>query len=219
MHTTIRVFFEKRDRAKYISHLDITRCFSRAISRTDIPVWYTEGFNPRIYMTFPLPISLGYESRCESLDIRLIDENYPLERVTQELNKVLPEGILIIYTALPEQKPEAISRAEYTLSVESDQPGRVQEAFATFAGREAILVMKRSKKGQREVDIKPMFQVVSTEEQPGLLVMKLRLAAGLTSNLSPTLLMDAFAQDAGLTGLYYRVERTAIIDSDEMPWQ
>ena len=56
----VRIFFEKRDRARYISHLDITRCLSRAFARTDIPVWYTEGFNPRIYMTFALPLSLGY---------------------------------------------------------------------------------------------------------------------------------------------------------------
>ena len=44
----IRVFFEKRDRAKYISHLDLTRCMTRAFARTDIPVWFTEGFNPHV---------------------------------------------------------------------------------------------------------------------------------------------------------------------------
>ncbi|MEG0754612.1 MAG: TIGR03936 family radical SAM-associated protein, partial [Angelakisella sp.] len=117
MNTTIRLFFEKRDRAKYISHLDITRCFSRAISRTDLPVWYTEGFNPRIYMTFPLPIPLGFESSCESLDIRLVEDDYPLEQVTEKLNRVLPQGVRILETVLPQQKPEAMALADYIISI------------------------------------------------------------------------------------------------------
>ena len=55
----IRVFYRKTDTAKYISHLDINRCFQRAMKRAGIPLWFTEGFNPHAYLTFPLPLALA----------------------------------------------------------------------------------------------------------------------------------------------------------------
>ena len=58
----VRMFFSKTGRAKYISHLDTMRTFTRAFRRTSLPLWYTQGFNPHLYMTFPLPLALGVES-------------------------------------------------------------------------------------------------------------------------------------------------------------
>ena len=69
----IRVFFEKKDRAIYISHLDLLRTMQRALKRSGLPVWYSEGFNPRIYLNFPLALALGVESSCEIMDFPLID--------------------------------------------------------------------------------------------------------------------------------------------------
>jgi radical SAM-linked protein len=66
--TDIRVFFSKTGNAKYISHLDLYRSFSRAIQRSGLPVWITEGFNPHIYITFALPLALGIEGQEEAMD-------------------------------------------------------------------------------------------------------------------------------------------------------
>ena len=73
MHN-IRVFYNKTQRAKYISHLDINRCMQRALKRSGLPVWYTEGFHTHIYVTFALPTPLGFESMYEAMDFRLIEE-------------------------------------------------------------------------------------------------------------------------------------------------
>ena len=70
----VRLRFSKTGRLKYISHLDINRAMSRALKRAGIPLWYTEGFNPHPYMSFSLPLSLGVESLCESVDLRIIGE-------------------------------------------------------------------------------------------------------------------------------------------------
>ena len=67
----VRLFFTKLDRAKYISHLDMNRCMSRALKRSGLPVWYTGGFNPHMYLTFPLPLSLGCESVYECVDLKM----------------------------------------------------------------------------------------------------------------------------------------------------
>ena len=74
MMKPMRLFYEKTDTAKYISHLDINRCMQRAMKRAGIPLWFTEGFNPHAYLTFPLPLALGYESVYECVDFRLVEE-------------------------------------------------------------------------------------------------------------------------------------------------
>lgn len=111
----VRVFYHKTGRAKYISHLDIMRCMQRAVVRAGLPVWYTEGFNPHIYLTFSLPLSLGYESESEVMDFRLIDDGYPLDEVTVRLNRSLPPDIRVVRTASPVNKPEGIAAAVYEI--------------------------------------------------------------------------------------------------------
>ena len=91
----------------YISHLDINRMMTRAVRRAHLPMWYTEGFNPHLYMTFALPLSLGTESNCESVDMRLIDE-ISLEEVKNRLNAVLPTGIEVTEVSEPLMKASLI---------------------------------------------------------------------------------------------------------------
>ena len=60
--TTVRLRFTKTGEAAYISLLDLQRVMQRAFKRSGLPVWYTQGFNPHIYMTFAAPLALGQES-------------------------------------------------------------------------------------------------------------------------------------------------------------
>ena len=91
----VRLRFSKTDRAKYISHLDTNRVFQRAFSRAKINLWFTEGFNPHPFMSFSLPLSLGVESLCENVDIRLLDDMTDSE-LKSRMNGVLPDGIRIV---------------------------------------------------------------------------------------------------------------------------
>ena len=86
---------------KFVSHLDMNRLMSRIIMRADIPVWYTEGFNQRIYINYAVPLSLGFEGLYEIIDIRLTDDNYPLDTLPQRLNGVSVPGIEFIRAAEP----------------------------------------------------------------------------------------------------------------------
>ena len=110
----VRVFFEKTGMTKYISHLDLMRCMTRAIKRAAIPAWYTEGFNPHLFITFALPLTLGVESLCESMDIRLTEE-MGFEEVKNRLNVNLPDGIRITNVAAPVYKANDIAFAEYKI--------------------------------------------------------------------------------------------------------
>ena len=91
----VRLFFSKTGRAKYISALDLITCFQRAIRRTDIPIWHTQGFNPHTYVNVNLPLSLGSEGINESMDIKLTEQT-DFDVVRDKLNAVLPPDIRII---------------------------------------------------------------------------------------------------------------------------
>ena len=69
--TTVRIFFSKSGRARYISHLDLNRTMTRAVRRAGLPIWYTEGFSRHPYLTFAAPLSLGFEGERETMDLRL----------------------------------------------------------------------------------------------------------------------------------------------------
>ncbi|MFR4990491.1 TIGR03936 family radical SAM-associated protein, partial [Anaerotruncus colihominis] len=155
---TARVFYKKQGRAKYISHLDLVRCISRALKRSKLPVWHTLGFHPHVYLTFALPLALGYESECESMDFRLT-ETLPMEAVVDRLNAVLPEGICCYAAAPAVMKPDAIKWADYTVTQEFDSvdPDEAWRAFAGWCARETVPVVKKGKKGERVVDVKPHF--------------------------------------------------------------
>ena len=98
MQNDVRLFFTKTGFAKYISHLDLMRCMSRAVKRAGIPLWYTEGFNPHLFMTFARPLSLGQESLCEVVDVRLVGE-MTFKDIQTRLNETLPKDITVVSKA------------------------------------------------------------------------------------------------------------------------
>ena len=130
---SMRVFYAKTGTAKYISHLDINRCFQRAMKRAAIPLWFTEGFNPHAYLTFPLPLALGYESLCECVDFRLVEPIEPGE-IVRRLNAVLPMGLKAVRAAPPAYKAADIALAAYGPG--QTDSGRIFRAAADF-GHEA----------------------------------------------------------------------------------
>ena len=91
----VRIWFAKEGKVKYISHLDVMRCMSRAVRRARLPLWYTEGFNPHPYMMFALPLSLGFSSQCESMDIRIEGEMTDAD-IAGRMRDVMPEGLRLL---------------------------------------------------------------------------------------------------------------------------
>lgn len=114
----IRVLYEKKGRARYISHLDINRLMQRVLKRAGLPVWYTEGFNPHMYLTFALPLSLGCESEAEYMDFRLT-EDLPFDEICRRFNDSLPEGIHVREAFAPIHKTAEIARADYRILLQA----------------------------------------------------------------------------------------------------
>lgn len=213
MQNNIRVFYKKVSRAKYISHLDITRCMQRALKRSGIPVWHTEGFNPHIYITFALPLSLGYESESESMDMRL-NEDIPLDGVMEKLNEALPPDIIVTAVKPQVNKPDRIVSCLYTLTLTGENGEALQKTFLEFMEKEQINVEKKTKKGFKVIDIKPLCEIVSTTPNKNSLIILIMAAAGNETSINPTLLTDEFLKETELDGIFVAVMRNKVYMDD-----
>lgn len=188
----IRVFFSKTGKAKYISHLDLYRAMGRALKRSELPVWITEGFNPHIYMTFALPLALGIESHEESVDLRLTQE-LDFTEVTERLKEEMPHGLGINRVAAPVLKANDINKARYEFEGEKELLNDVER----YLSRSEIIITKKTKKNTQVIDVKPLL-----ERKDKSLI----LPAGNTLNINPWNVFDNFSDNGSI-----RIIRTAIL--------
>ena len=211
----VRLGFSKVDRAAYISHLDCNRLFQRAFKRSGLPVWYTQGFNPHVYLTFPLPLSLGIESLCETVDFRLTEE-IPIEEVTNRLNTVLPEGIRALWAAPPTYGAEQIASAFYEIRLypKKDLPCALEAAQQTLSAPQ-LLVDKKTKKGIKQIDLKQHLSNVSLSVEKDCVLLQAELPADGSLNINPAL--AAGVLNPPETGLFrfFTIRRTAILTGDK----
>lgn len=208
MLKSVRVFYKKNGRMRFVSHLDMNRFMTRIIRRTDIPVWYTEGYNTHAYITFALPLSLGFESEYEIMDFKLNDESYSLEKVKSQLMSVMPEYIEIIKVAEPVNKVAKLSFAEFNIWLD-DKIGDELEEF--LAGD--IICTKKNKKGvEKQIDIGAKIVSYRIDEDEKTL-LDIILPAGSADNINPSLLLDEFFKKRE-NSVYYFVTRTMLFDDD-----
>ena len=196
----IRIFFSKTGRAVYISHLDLYRLFQRAVKRCKLPVWETQGFNPHVYITFALPLALGTEGVCESLDTRLTEE-LTFDEVRERLNAVLPGGIRVLDVAEPVYKNTDIEKSEYEIEISCDE-AKLTEFFA----QEKIITEKKTKRGIAEIDLKPVIEIAERREG----FIKMLLPSGTETNISPNLVFDAFERFSGGKIDSLKIKRTNV---------
>ncbi len=158
----IRVKFVRGEEVKYISHLDLMKLFERALRRSKLPIAYSQGFNPHPQMVFGLPLSVGITSQAEYADFELSEEMDP-EEFKNSLSLSLPEGIRIIASKEKVRKDNimaSISGASYKILLSSDtrlEIRGIQEKMNKLLSRPDIIVNKETKKGIKEIDIKPMI--------------------------------------------------------------
>lgn len=208
----VRIWFKKGGSARYISHLDLTRCMSRALRLSRLPVWYTEGFNPRVYMTFGMPLSLGVQGERECMDIRLTEE-VPFDQVIRLLNEKLPEDIRALEAAEPVKKLEEAAFADYEILF-AGCAAELESQLLELFSRPSVPVMKKGKKGDREFDLKPAFSGMRLRRLDGEnLLLCVRLPCGPGGSVNPGLLLEAVKRHLGAEP-YARITRNRLLDGN-----
>ncbi|MCH5320837.1 MAG: DUF2344 domain-containing protein [Eubacterium sp.] len=213
----VRLRFSKQGRLKYISHLDINRAMTRALKRAEIPLWYTEGFNPHPYMSFSLPLSLGVESLCESVDIRLVGD-IKNDEIKKRLNSVLPENLKIIDVYDDFRDSSEIMYSDYVYKFQfADNELALKKIKAVLDSNE-ILALKKGKQGRKrvfkETDIKAFIDKYSISIRRDLIVLNIRLLAGTEKNLNPTLLFDTIIRLIDMDFEWRSIARISLLDKD-----
>ena len=204
--------FTKLNDMKYISHLDLLRLFKRAFRSAEIRLIHSEGFNPHPRLSFGQPLSLGYESLEEWIEVET-KLTHEVNDLKDTINNQLPEGITIIEVkqAPSNQKPLAATcwQADYIIKIplKADIID-LNTLGESFLKQPEILVNKESKKNReiKAVNIKAMIKYLKLDLVDNNLIMQTTLDAGSNSNLSPELLLQAFLSFSGLTIPRHEIE-------------
>lgn len=184
-----RILFEKTGKAVWMSHLDTMRLMQRAFRRAGVLLHHSQGYTPHAYVSMPLPLSVGMESLCEILEYEL-DEKLTI--TVADLNKVMPEGIRVLRVYDSAVKTKFISRlqAEVTLFYDRGVPEGACERIGKLFASPEIKVMKRTKRGPEESDIKPLlFSAAMTAKEDRVLIDC--VVSAQNPPLNPMLLVQA----------------------------
>ncbi|WIV10608.1 TIGR03936 family radical SAM-associated protein [Proteiniborus sp. MB09-C3] len=191
----IRAKFTKQEYIKYISHLDLMRVFQRAFRRANIPVKYSEGFNPHPQFSLATALALGVSSDGEYMDVEL-DTYIEPEEFKQRLNIVLPNGIKILKAVFSDDKDSIVSLIRWATYIigfstkEKVTPEEITSEIDSFLSREELILTKEKKKGKKVTvkqhnvreRIKELF-LLSNENDT--IILKTTLMTGSQGNLKP----------------------------------
>ncbi len=191
-----RLKFSKTGMGKYISHLDLLRTFTRAIHRANLPVRYSQGFNPHQLITFSLPLALGVTSETEFVDIDFEETADPRE-IGEALNKTLPPDIKIMRISRPKISANDIVSARYIIGL--TMPDVVEKSKVTaFFAQSNIPALKKTKKGEKEVNLKDFIMECEICEAEGKNIkINTVLSAGGAANIKPDLVLGKLCEYLG----------------------
>ncbi|MDD2957853.1 MAG: TIGR03936 family radical SAM-associated protein [Lachnospiraceae bacterium] len=207
----VRIKFAKQGAMKFIGHLDVMRYFQKALRRADIDIAFSEGMSPHMIMSFAAPLGVGLTSDGEYVDIEIKTPITTAEAL-EKLNKVMADGMTILdFRQIEEGKASKamslVAAADYTVKFrkgcepvgkknpEDGPAGKMdwQSDISGFFARKSIVITKQTKKGESEVDIRPMIYQMSVNAG----VVSMQLATGSVANLKPELVMEAYAKFKG----------------------
>lgn len=200
----IRAVFNKRNYLKFISHLDLVRLFQRTFNMADIPVKFSQGFNPHPLHSISNPLSLGFESEGEFLDVELEEYMSPKDFM-DKMNQVLPADIQILKAEMLKDKRSInsiIDWSHYEIKFLLDDKNFDLASFIKdWLKKEEIITVRTKKKGkkiiERQVNIRPSIGniIVKDIDKNGFQVMEALLKSGDQGNLNPRTLLEALKKD------------------------
>ena len=210
----LRFCFEKNGTSAYISHLDLMKALQRSFVRAGIPVKYSQGFNPHIEMSIVVPLSTGYETRCDLCDLDLVCDEMP-ENFVEDLNAVMPRGMKVLHAGAADRPVREIAYSAYEIVLPAGDADAMKALFD-----QPVTLEKRSKRGRREVDLRDYIKELSFAAEGDKTLCRCILSAG-NDPLNPMYLTQAL-KNAGLveedaTAKYIR---TGILDENcEIFWK
>ena len=209
------LLFAKEGRAVWISHLDLMRSLARAFIRAQIPLAYSEGFNPHPYLSVPLPLPVGVSSDCEILSFG-VENGADISDILPRLNGALPEGLVAkrILDVPPDSKE--IAAVVYRYDLRWPSSSECDAALALLDGR-PLLITKKSKKGMQTVDIAPLIAHMDIQRRDGASAQATFVLTAAQSPTSPSILVKAWKTHATAPE-FCRIARLRVVSAQGGDW-
>lgn len=194
----LRLRFFKKGSLQYISHLDLVRTVNKIIVRAGLPLWYTEGFNPKPKMVFAAPLSIGTESVCEFLDVRLNTPMDPAEAM-ERLNRNMTHEMQVTEAYYPTRPFTDLRWMSYSMTVNTlGASATLAEQCENLLNAPTVTVMKKTKSGERDVDIRPLIHSAKVSFDGEALRINAILSADQAQFLNPEYLIKALRAGCGI---------------------
>ncbi len=196
----IRIKFAKEGTMKFIGHLDLMRYFQKVMRRADVNIRYSEGFSPHQIMSFASPLGVGMESRGEYVDIEVLSSDSSKEMLRRINSVIGNEMEALSYRLLPDNAANAMSivaAADYAVRF---RPGcepadwdSIVKGLDSFMAQEEIMIMKKTKKGDKEMNLRPLIYELSADKD----AIFMKIATGSAANIKPDVVIGAYMSSRG----------------------
>jgi len=189
--------FTKESEIKFVGHLDLMRTIQRMMKRSGLPIVYSQGFNPHINLSLAQPLAVGVYSGGDYFDVQF-QEEVDLQKIKEDLNSSAPAGIRILeVSGIREEDNKkifksmaAIDAASYSIRIRYTDASRLENEMNDMMGKNQWVTLKKSKSGEKEVDIKPMVMDMDFRISGNILIVDATVSCGSKENLSPELLAE-----------------------------
>jgi len=189
--------FTKESEIKFVGHLDLMRTIQRMMKRSGLPIVYSQGFNPHINLSLAQPLAVGVYSGGDYFDVQF-QEEVDLQKIKEDLNSSAPAGIRILeVSGIREEDNKkifksmaAIDAASYSIRIRYTDASRLENEMNDMLGKNQWVTLKKSKSGEKEVDIKPMVMDMDFRISGNILIVDATVSCGSKENLSPELLAE-----------------------------
>ncbi|QGY40858.1 TIGR03960 family B12-binding radical SAM protein [Pseudodesulfovibrio cashew] len=157
-----RLWYEKTGPAAYLSQLELQAVFERAFRRAGLPLAFSSGFHPMPRLSFGKALPVGVSSTAEWINVFFREDFEPAE-VVKRLIPVMPEGLAPLKAdrlSMGKKQPQSVEEV-FKLAFAKDAEQHLEQ-WRAFMDAPEFMVEKRTKKGMKTVDIRPV--VKETEE-------------------------------------------------------
>ncbi len=198
----LRIQYRKNGMMKFLSHLDMVRLVERSMRRAEMPLKFSQGFNPHPKIAFAAPLSVGLTSDYEIVDIELT-EAIDLEAFKGKFLAAFPSGIQMVRCTLIEQSKSLMSMVSdcaYAVKIMGEQEtlNKFAKVSECLLDQDELIVIKKSKekrKADKEINIRPLIKEFSVIDQNAEeVVLRMKLASGSVGNLKPETVVSQIAK-------------------------
>lgn len=192
----VRIKFTKEGSMKFVGHLDTMRYFQKAIRRAQLPIAFSGGYSPHMIMSFAAPLGVGVTSTGEYFDMELT-QVVPTDEICSRLDAQMADGVKVLSARQVEDGKASkamslVAAADYIIQFREGKALAAgwQSKVAEFLNQPEILVTKETKKGEKQVDIRPFIYQMEVRNEDQIFMC---LASASANYTKPDAVMEAFA--------------------------